>query len=399
MGVTNLFNYIARNTIRGTKEIIADPGRAFGRMGMSQRGMLTGGYLGAAAVGNLLLNKFEENQRAYYGEERYSQYYGAGASTVRGMGTVASGLLVYGALTGRDPISRLLAEGKYQAGKVQAGLLRGRYEKMLSAARREPLDAMSPTLGRSINKDLSGIHMGPAAGTPGFIGPQVKPRDFGKGKRGKAAKRKFEEEMVEKTKKRAALTEKERLKEIEVAAMNPADKKAYLDMSSPDFIGPKTKGFVKGLPVTSPLRQEASLVEAARVRAEQAYGKVDILRKTPRIGTVYRTAIASAALGYSTGLLGLVLEKGPQIIAGGTAIGVPLGIGYGIHKAKGYLPAAIAGVAGYATYASSSVIKKNMTAEGTITDLSYMNSGGGVSKMNFSTAGLVQALHNANRKY
>jgi hypothetical protein len=52
-----------------------------------------------------------------------------------------------------------------------------------------------------------------------------------------------------------------------------------------------------------------------------------------------------------------------------------------------------------ATYGSISRIKKSQVAEGTITDMSYASAPSAVSKMNFSTAGLVQALHSANRKY
>jgi hypothetical protein len=130
-------------------------------------------------------------------------------------------------------------------------------------------------------------------------------------------------------------------------------------------------------------------VEAASKTAQR-------LGKSPRLGLMYSMSAAALVTGTGASIAQLAVSKSAGLALGSVAA---LGLGYAVHKAKGYAPAAIAGAAGYATYASSSVIRKNMTAEGTITDLSYMNSGGGVSKMNFSTAGLVQALHNANRKY
>ena len=68
----------------------------------------------------------------------------------------------------------------------------------------------------------------------------------------------------------------------------------------------------------------------------------------------------------------------------------------GVAKNIGTTVATI-GIGGYAGY-EAAMANNNPIAEGTITQFERHNSSG-VNRMNFSTAGLVQALHNNNRKY
>ena len=151
------------------------------------------------------------------------------------------------------------------------------------------------------------------------------------------------------------------------------------------------------------LEYNKSLLNRKREIAKQIERYVISLR-------LIRALILIGALYGSGGtILRSVAQEGGEIgdyALMGLGGAIPAGIiGYGAASAIRQNPVStltamgIASAAGFATYASVNRLSDALPAEGNIIDLSMSNAGGGVSKMNFSTAGLVQALHKANRRY
>ena len=91
--------------------------------------------------------------------------------------------------------------------------------------------------------------------------------------------------------------------------------------------------------------------------------------------------------------IGATAGVGASVVGGFAA-------GYAITKmgaSKSLIGTAVMGGAGYMGYRTATR-DNNAAAEGTISSFDRYNDTG-VSRMNFSTAGLVQALHNKNRRY
>lgn len=125
--------------------------------------------------------------------------------------------------------------------------------------------------------------------------------------------------------------------------------------------------------------------------------KLQSIGKAPRMGPL-SLIIAAGVLGQST--IGTILNT-PYVGVGAAALGgaVVGGVGVkmlaGIGGGSGMVAATAAG--GAAGWALGSRFN-NPTAEGNIIDFRDYNEQG-VSRMNFATTGLVQALHKNNRKY
>jgi len=141
-----------------------------------------------------------------------------------------------------------------------------------------------------------------------------------------------------------------------------------------------------------------------------AYTSSDIkkLSQNPRVGPLQAMAWASMAgapeVGavIGMGMMGTGIMGSMGRMRGGR--GAPTGVGFaatpgkwGARLSSMGTGAAVMGAGGYLGYMGAQR-PDNVTAEGTIRSFDRYNSAG-VSRMNYSTAGLVQALHRNNRKF
>lgn len=444
MGLREGLAKIANTLVKGTQSIARDPGKAFGRTGMAPRIGLAAGYLSAGAVTNLMMSNFEERQRAYYGQERYDKYYGGGGDTVRGLVTFGAGLMAFGAMIGRDPISRVIAETRYRGAQLSAGKIRllggtielpilGRMKTAYRAHSRFRSQYAAPFKSGQVN--VSGMFdeafMG--GGQPSFVRggtplatplprmPSAAPAMGGSlqgpasppVKRARTARRALERQFSKNVEKNISFIEDTMIGTPYQGAIRTGPGVYPTPKPGPDIRYNAFTQSVEGASgiatnttqrlINNPMLDNLDKVIRTAGTKEVGIGELraaiqkrNTLKNAPRLGYKYGIALGSTLLGG--GIIDAISSLSPEAIAGTVGVGAAAGIGYMVHKAKGYAPAAIAIGAGYATYASTARIKSNMPGEGTITDVSRMNSSG-VSKMNFSTAGLVQALHNANRKY
>lgn len=333
----------AKKILSGDK---AAKAKSFSYSGIGTRIGLTSAYMGAGTAASALLGSFESQQRSYYGEERYNQYYGSGASFAKNIVFGATAYTAFGGVLGRDPLTKLFNTTAAYGGKA-IGKGAGMLDTMFIANNRTSFRVMSQSRGTLARM--------PEA--PRFSSV-------------------LDRSKFQNTKKY---------------------NKAVSNLRK------------KGTPLTELLGEEGyTLLQGPNVR----FGKKGALSKTsdyfnkvgekymnsPKFG--YLAAFGVAAYSGGTSLLSVTLEQAGPIGVAGVAASIPATYLAGaIHKAKGTVPAAITLGAMAATYGSISRIKKSQVAEGTITDMSYASAPSAVSKMNFSTAGLVQALHSANRKY
>lgn len=484
MGLREGLSKIANTLVKGTQSIARDPGKAFGRTGMAPRLGLAAGYLSTGAVTNLMMSNFEERQRAYYGQERYDKYYGGGGDSVRGLVTFGAGLMAFGAMIGRDPISRVIAETRYRGAQnlllsaatlglgtsvavaagglgTTAGNLLGlgglgatalvanktrgyskasRMKSAYVAHSRFRKDYTAPFKSGKVNVSgmfdeafmgggqASFVRGGTPLATPLPSMPSAAPAMGGSMQmpamtppRKSYGTRRFPQNPQKQLKRQISQNVKENVGFVEDAMLGTPYQGAIrtgpgvypTPRPGPDIRYNAFTQSVEGASgiatnttqrlINNPMLDNLDKVIRTAGIKEVGIGNVraaiqqrNTLKNAPRIGQKYLIGMGSLALGG--GFLNTISSSSPEAIAGTVGAVSAAGIGYAVHKAKGYAPAAIAIGAGYATYASTARIRSNMPGEGTITDVSRMNSTG-VSKMNFSTAGLVQALHNANRKY
>jgi len=134
-------------------------------------------------------------------------------------------------------------------------------------------------------------------------------------------------------------------------------------------------------------------------RRNRAKATLKTLGERPGIGPVQIFSLAAMSGVITSGPMGELIQKSPSAM---TNIGIGLGVTAGAGVAKSLwknraFGATAATVLG--GYAGSTVVNRynNPSAEGNITELNLYDDSV-VSRMNFSTAGLVQALHNANRR-
>lgn len=434
---------------RNVSEMASDPAKAkaftskhFGKTGIGKRVAVAAGYAGAYGIGSTALDFFEEEKRAYLGEERYQGYYGSGVGALKFMGGAAATILGGGAIFGKDPISRLVRETKYRGYQVLDFLT-----PALSGPKRQMISAR-----RSFSQTFK-----PTAARPGETAEQAMARRQADYARYKTEKEAFlDENLSERVTAKIPLSRAERRRigrGVTVGSVPPGELRGTMS-NNMNLIPGLQKYLPEGvMPVTpGPARRTIRNTEFADYRQVKR-GDVMQLKKTTRRaidqGPMTQSEIAAKnkeTLEYNKSLLdtkreiaekikryetsprvnqafilrAAVMAKGGSFLRYATQEGGELGdyavmgllgaipagiIGYGAGSAIRQNPVStltamgIASAAGFATYASVNRLSDALPAEGNIIDLSMANAGGGVSKMNFSTAGLVQALHKANRRY
>lgn len=149
--------------------------------------------------------------------------------------------------------------------------------------------------------------------------------------------------------------------------------------------------------VTEPFKTSSHPGVMAR-RAEAAAG-LKSLQQRPGLGPVQIFSLAVMGGALDSGPVSKIMSAYPN--AGSyamTAVGIGAAgmIGASIHRNKAY-GATMATAAGAGLGAMTALKFNNRAAEGNIVDFNTYDDSV-VRRMNFSTAGLVQALHNANRR-
>jgi hypothetical protein len=111
----------------GNKELRAAIS-GFGTSSMLQRGALAGGYLGGSVVANTLIDIGEERLRSYYGNETYDREIGGGASSLKTAASLLGLGSAFSAVLGKDIISRSINSYSFNFGKGRhAAKLLGKY--------------------------------------------------------------------------------------------------------------------------------------------------------------------------------------------------------------------------------------------------------------------------------
>lgn len=258
-----------------------NPSKVVGRSGIRKRIGMMSMYMAPAMATVIAADNFAQQQRAYLGDDRYNSYYGDAENNVKALAIGAGAWFGFGALMGRDPVSKIVNSGKLFSFKAVSSID----------------DSIRTILNRS-----SASRSGPYARMGG----------------------------------------------------SPA--------------GPAPSG---------------PLVDR---RAQQ----LEKLKSVPLVGIKDAIVWSSILGGRSAGS-----EYYPHLgaVAGAAALSLTAA---GITKVKGWAGTSVFAAGAYAGYLVGDRIN-NPSAEGTITDFSTYNSRG-VSRMNFSTAGLVQALHYNNRR-
>ena len=139
-------------------------------------------------------------------------------------------------------------------------------------------------------------------------------------------------------------------------------------------------------------------------RRASATAKLNKLKDAPQFGLLQMlssSSILGGASSLSSGLMNVISNPATQYTLYGTAAATLLMGGVALHS-KGKLATTMTGlaVAGAGGYAGLRAGKRPYggAAEGTIVDFNDYNNSA-VRRMNFSTAGLVQALNRNNRRY
>lgn len=306
-----------------------------GGMGAKGRGGLAATYLGAGFGVSAYAEHVGEEKRNYYGEERYNSYYGNAAESISGAAKLAGMYYGLGAVMGRDPINR--------------GLNTFRHLKAKGANRLNA--AQNYMANRAANKRIGGKAADIRSREPHYWLSGDRNRSYKHRPRNKLS--------------------------------NITERARYVN-------------------------EEALPGRMSSRSRKDPYSLEDIkkLKQTPRLGLRHLALYGSTALGAgwsssmaensASNLMGTAIGAGVVGAAGLTTFG----LGYGAYKLGGksmLQGSAVMGAAGAAGYMAA-VRNNNPTAEGTITSFDKYNESG-VSRMNFSTAGLVQALHNNNRRF
>jgi len=140
-----------------------------------------------------------------------------------------------------------------------------------------------------------------------------------------------------------------------------------------------------------------------RINKYESYSPYDIkkLSDAPRVGP--RALLWASTLGLTTGDTqgaATAANATPYVGAGIAGTAGLLATGYAIKKmgvVRSLIGTSVIGSSGYIGYQAANR-NNNPAAEGSISSFDRYNAAG-VSRMNFSTAGLVQALHNNNRRH
>lgn len=392
MVFTTIGSHISKlfsTTTKTVDAVINNPAyraRNFGSNSFLKRAGVASMYLTPGiglAIGS---GKTEDRLRNYYGEERFTSYFGGGFDTLKTLGIVGGATGAGFAFMGSDPLSRLgrsiyrqdarmklktaskiffsltgKTRGAALSGRGRAGLL----ESGSDFTQLGRKSAMYENLRFTGDASAYGPYPLVFGGMPKssrFIGPRSTKIDYVK-------------------------------KRHPIGLRDQAD----------DFIGPPVRDDVMGTARKNRIEALAG-PNAKRTRARDiissARRDLNSLLSQPGLGFKSFLGVSAILLGVSpTQVLekvGIPAEK-VAVLAGfaGVAVG-----GTKIAKAGGLPVTAVSAGLASVVGMSASRVSENMPEEGNITDISVSNRGrDGVSKMNFSTAGLVFALHNANRRY
>lgn len=367
----------------GNKELRAAIS-GFGTSSMLQRGVLAGGYLGGSVVANTLIDIGEERLRSYYGNETYDREIGGGASSLKTAASLLGLGSAFSAVLGKDIISRSINSYSFNFGKGRdAAKLLGKYNSSNTISqldhiskeisfRQARLKRRTPTANNP-----TGFKRPVAAFDANFIGP-VSPRQS----RHTALRKDY------------SINKEKRI----ISDLQSARKNVAFAARAPrlDIINPIIRG-VKG--------QDAPAYAAARgimgVGRLSFYGGMIGLTgligesAAPLLGIAGVSAIGVSAIGkkfiknpYGKNFSGIK----PPVVAKKEA-GYSSGIMGSLASSLGFT---IAGVGGGIALGIGTNEYKHTFAEGDITSMDQRST---TQRLNYSTAGLVQALHNNSRRF
>jgi len=314
------------------------------------------GFYAAGRLGGALIENRAEMQKSYLGEEEYTSKYGTSAQTaasiVRGAGT----FLGIESLLGVNPVQGTIAGFKQfkQFRKASAVFKRARRREATYAKISRPA---SPTATAPLR---------PTAKVRASRRAEAAARS-GRNQRNRTARRQDQLNRRKDTKLRSRT--------------GPGSQQEFLNRGS---IVPR-----------SPQRKYA---QTRLARAEKR------LESTATyLRGVNSTPLATAAVVGAVGTIGLSQADTPfglGVTAGALGLGLsitPLGKGIGKFVSK-YPAESLAGVGALTAGAAIGMRRSHYaSAEGNIEDVSYERESA-TSKLNYSTAGLVQSIHNNRRR-
>lgn len=361
-------------------------GALLGRLdkGLLPRIPLAAGYLGLGAAGASVVGIEANERRNYYGESRYNSYYGRGAEGL--MGTYMGFGMFYGsmALLGKDPVSRVRNTASFFTKDIF------RIHPEIGKAASGTVNAFSSgvrSIGRGISSGASKLKAEYTRYMDKRFFNSLPPQKLLKYPNGRPLsgheRRRVKREAIQKR-----FAQRDRFVE---------DESAYRTWA------PRAR--------KKPVRTQAPLGPLEETNIRFAGG----------IGMGYPKGLANkgmsliAGLGRLSAWHGMITGAGVlsglpeglpflEILGGTLAVGAMSAVGVGgvavarsaeFSKLAGF--AASTTVAGGAAYLGYRVGSRSNSpaAEGNITSFEHGTSP--VSRMNFSTAGLVQALHNNRR--
>ena len=381
--------------------------------------LIGGGYIGGAMMRNVV-----EQRKAYYGEEMYASRYGEGGERAASLIETA-GLVVGGsALLGMDPVSgtaklakRLSKKSRHQAirsrilereanrrtlekvGPVASVEERVRRNSRVTPGMRKSMEAPVTRRQRRIARQLRDETLGRAdqvvpMGTTGRYSsgqrtiPGAKPRrgyrDMPEDRRVNAANQ-LEGRYMQASSRRNAEVNFRRQIESEAKKQFRREQKTFNKTLRKERKLLEKELGQKNMPLTPEMKN----------LRERVGRQNKLIKQNSRLAGLYSgPLVAAGAVGLGTAA---VLAPDPMITIGtSVALGAamaPRAVGFALrHKAA-------LGVAG-ATVATGAAIGMNMpqyaAAEGNIQEVNYARQSA-TQKLNYSTAGLVQAIHNNRR--
>jgi hypothetical protein len=404
----------------------------FGTTGIGKRIAVAGAYGAAYGAFSTALGFFEDERKAYLGEERYNQYYGAGVSSLRGLAGTAAIALGGSALLGKDPIIRAISEAKYRGAQIAARSSAANFrqrikdlgdpKEIVNKKRRSFSDFLKEEKLKSgssmqAHTDVSAAKKGkmPLSETyygrakQRFLEQELGVDTFTEVRRADVSVVRGGRSRAERRRRYTGLDRPGQPKPMD-SGMSMAEaeenmvrqgkvlrKRKYKTVDTRKDDGDLSNA--RATEYNQQLQRKKDLLTKEMTESQGVYDKeIAKLKSTPRLLTKKNVKIAASIAGGG-GALSFISEKAsPMAVPYGIAGAAAGYAGYQVAKSAGIGGTMLAVGAAAATYASVNRLSNALPAEGNIIDFSTQNSGG-VSKMNFSTAGLVQALHAANRKY
>jgi hypothetical protein len=314
--------------------------RFFGNASIKGRIGRSAMYFTGGTIASKYIEAKADEARNYYGDERYTSRFGSGKETLSNSAFGLGAWFAIGGLTGRDPIVRMMNSSKLYSAKASNFMTR-------MGARRDV---------RRNSRVSDRLH-----------------------RRADSIRGREDHHTL-----------------VYQDHMQPG-KKRYRDRNK------KTTPILsRSRYVNEDALQRRIDSRSVTPRAER-YSPDDIknLSKVPRVGPLqvlsWSTMAGIGAQGTSS-YISQGTVTAPVAVAGGFAAGFAatnMISKFGVGRSA--LGAGIIGTAGYAGYLAGER-NNNPAAEGTIQMFERHNESG-VRRMNYSTAGLVQALHNNNRKF